>query len=36
MSLDSTTSISLAKGILCENGVYLDINGASGVTVLYG
>ena len=24
------------EGILCENGVYLDINGASGVTVLYG
>ena len=23
-------------GILCENGVYLDINGASGVTVFYG
>ena len=24
------------EGILCENGVYLDINGASGVTVFYG
>jgi hypothetical protein len=24
------------EGILCENGVYLDINSASGVTVFYG
>jgi hypothetical protein len=24
------------EGVLCENGVYLDINGASGVTVFYG
>jgi hypothetical protein len=23
-------------GILCENGVYLDINGSSGVTLFYG
>jgi hypothetical protein len=24
------------EGILAENGIYLDINGASGVTVFYG
>lgn len=24
------------EGILCENGVFLDINGASGVTLFYG
>lgn len=24
------------EGILCDNGVYLDINGASGVTIFYG
>jgi len=24
------------EGILCENGIYLDINGASGVTIFYG
>lgn len=24
------------EGILAENGLYLDINGASGVTVFYG
>ena len=24
------------EGILCENGIYIDINGASGVTVFYG
>jgi hypothetical protein len=24
------------EGILAQNGIYLDINGASGVTVFYG
>jgi len=24
------------EGILCENGIYVDVNGASGVTVFYG
>ena len=24
------------EGVLCENGVYLDINDADGVTVFYG